>query len=575
MSNSTPDAPTTITVDPNDHLPAILERIRQAPGRSVVLEIPDHCPVLLTATEFRTVKDVADQAGVELVLNTEDRLRVQLASMFGLKNLADTGARPADGWRPPPTMLGSPRAFGTWKTATDEETADEPEPGTRKRRRRRNDVVVDAAALQPVPREGDGDIGALDYLNDRGRFLGARNIGRIVAVALVVAVLAYVAAWYYMPAVTVRATLKQETVSTDLFYSVAAPNASLPSDIAFSAPATEQQATVDFTISVPASGVRKEPDQTATGSVELRNPGEGAVTVPAGTVLSVYAGTTYTTNGNVEVPAAKDGEPGEASVDVTAQQPGAGSNLDQGMLTGRLNDLNVFYSNREAPIAGGTDREIKVVSEDDIAALEEQVRGNLDRAAARGWEQELPEGQAVVGPSVEPGEPQYTINARPGDVADEATLTGTVDVSGLVYDLGEVRKQAREFFQTELQSQVPEGYALDAESVTLAEPEVIAEAPDNVQYRVQATGVAVAVFEPSAESQLAEDIAGKGENGARSAVGGVSAFESWDIDRSPGWWPGGMPQSADRITIDVQRAPLPEPAAAAATPEPSPVPEGE
>jgi hypothetical protein len=567
MSNRTPDAPTTITVDPNDHLPAILQKIRDVPGSSVVLEIPDHCPVLLTATEFRTVKDVADQAGIDLTLNTDDRLRIQLASMFGLKNLGDPGAKPTEGWRPPQTMLGSPRAFGTWTTGKEEDGAGEPEPGTRKRRRR-NDVVVDAAAMRPTPeREGSDDIGALDYLNDRGKFLSARNIGRIAAAVLVVAVLAWVAAWYYLPAVTVHATLKQEPVSTELYYSVAAPGASLPSDIAFSAPASEQQATVEFEIRVPATGVQREPDKTAAGSVQLRNPGDAAVTVPAGTALSVYAGTTYTTNEDVEVPAASDGKAGEASVDVTAQQPGAGSNLEQGMLTGKLADLNIYYSNREAAIEGGTDREITVVTEEDIAGAESQVQGNLARAAAQGWERQLPEGQAVVGPSVQPGDPDYSIAQNAGDVADEVVLTGSVDVSGLVYDLGEVQTQAREFFQTELQKQVPEGYALDADSVALGEPEVIAEAPDNVQYRVEASGTAVAVFEGG--DQLAGDLAGKSRGQAEAAVGGIPQFASWEIDQSPGWWPKGMPQAADRITVDVQRPAAPEPEA---VPSPSPSP---
>lgn len=568
MSNRTPDAPTTISVDPNDHLPAILQKIREAPGRSVVLEIPDHCPVLLTATEFRTVKDVADQAGVDLALNTDDRLRMQLASMFGLKNLGDAGATPAEGWRPPPTMLGSPRAFGTWTTGKQEDGAtDEPEPGTRKRRRR-NDVVVDAAAMRPTPeRESGDDIGALDYLNDRGKLLSARNIGRIAAAVLVVAILAWVAAWYYMPAVTVRATLKQEPVSTELFYSVAAPGASLPSDIAFSAPASEQQATVDFEIRAPATGIQREPDATATGTVQLRNPGDAAVTVPAGTVLSVYTGTTFTTNADVEVPAASDGTAGEATVDVTAQQPGASSNLEQGMLTGKLPDLNIFYSNREAAIAGGTDREVTVVTAEDIAAAESQVPGSLARAAAQGWERQLPEGQAVVGPSVEPGEPDYTITQKAGDVADEVVVTGTVDVAGLVYDLGEVQAQAREFFQAELQAQVPEGYALDTGSVTLGEPEVIAEAPDNVQYRVEAAGTALAVFDGA--GQLADDLAGKSRGEAEAAVGGIPQFASWEIDQRPGWWPEGMPQASDRIAIDVQRPAIPAPEA---LPSPSPSP---
>jgi hypothetical protein len=570
MSDTTPIPSETIRIDPNDSLPAILEQIRGVAGKSAVLEIPDHCPVLLTATEFRTIKDLAEREGIDLSLKTDDRLRIQLASMFGLRNMGDAGAQPTDGWRPPQTMLGSPRAYGTWKNAAngDDEAAGEPEPGTRSRRKRRG-KVVDASAFKPLEEREEGDdIGALDYLNPRTGLLSARNVGRIVAVVLVLGVLAFAAAWYYMPAVTVQATLRQESVSTELIYSVSAPGASLPSDVAFSAPATQEQATVEFQISVPSTGLQRTPDKTATGAVQLRNPGEAEVAVPAGTALSVYAGTTFTTNADVTVPAASGGKPGETAVEVTAQEPGAASNLEQGMLTGRLDELGVFYSNREAPIAGGTDIEVKVVSEEDIAALEEQVQSNLGRATAAGWTRQLPEGQAVVGPSVQAGEPDYTIDSQAGDVADEATLTGTVDATGLVYNLEDVRTQALEFFRNELQQQVPEGYALDADSVTLGEPEVIAEAPDGVQYRVGATGVANAEFGAGAEIRLAEDLAGTSREDAEASVGGIGQFASWEFSQSPGWWPEGMPQEADRITVEVNQAPLPE---AASTPEPSPI----
>ena len=578
MSKQTPDAPTTIRVDPNDSLPAILEKIKGVAGKSAVLEIPDHCPVLLTATEFRTVKELADREGIELALHTDDRLRMQLASMFGLRNMVSAAAQPTEGWRPPQTMLGSPRAYGTWKSATkdpetdgEEETTAEPEPGTRSRRRKRGDVV-NASSFKPLgEREEGDDTGALDYLNPRTAFLNARNIGRIVAVVLVLGILAFAAGWYYMPAVTVRATLKQEPVGTELIYSVSAPGAQLPSDVAFSAPATEQSATVEFTIRVPSTGVQRTPDKTAAGSVQLRNPGESEVTVPKGTSLSVYKGTAFTTNDEVKVPAAKDGQPGEAAVDITAAKPGGASNLPVGMLTGRLDDLGIFYSNRDKAIEGGTDREVKIVSEADIAKLEEQVKTNLGRATADGWTRQLPEGQAVVGPSVQASQPDYTIAQKPGDVADEVTLTGTVDATGLVYDLADVKAQAQEFFQSELQAQVPEGYALDASSVTLGEPEVLAEAPDGVQYRVAATGVANAVFDDSAQAKLAEDLAGGSRGDAEASLAGVSQFASWDLTQSPGWWPKRMPQGADRVTVEVSQATAP---AVSSTPEPSPSPEG-
>jgi hypothetical protein len=574
MTSRSETPPIRIDVHPDDSLPDILDQVREHAGKSVVLAIPDHCPVLLTATEFRTLKEGADRSKVRLALDSDDRLRSQLSSMFGIRNVAADGAkRPNEDWRPPPTVLGSPRAFGTWKQRGEDDDDDEKvqeeeteDDSLRARRRRRSAH----ASPPPVPirdgQEPEPRNGSLEYLNDDGEgWMTARNIGRLVAVVLVLGLILIAMGWYYMPGVTVNATLAQQPVTSRVLYSVAAPRATLPSDIEFTAEATQESATVPFTITIPTTGVDRTPDETATGSVLLRNPGEAAVTVPAGTQLAVFAGPTYTTNADIEVPAASDGNPGEATVEVTATAPGASGNVDGGMLTGRLPDLGVFYSNRDAAIEGGTDIEVKVVSAEDIQTLEQRIETDLQRAAASGWNTQLPEGQSVVTPSVQTGTPTWDIAAEPGQEADEISATGTVESTGLVYDQGVVDEQTRDFFETSLQEEVPEGYELDPDSIVLSEPESIAEAPDNVQYMVEASAVSHAVFGNGDRQALAEDLAGSTWSGARGDLGNMPQFATWEMSTNPGWWPDRIPQASDRIEINVERQPVPD-----ATPDPTP-----
>jgi hypothetical protein len=562
--NGTP--PARIEVHPDDSLPQIMEQVRQHAGKAVVLAIPDHCPVLLTAAEFRTLKETADRAKVRLALDSSDRLRAQFATMFGIRNVAETVKRANEDWRPPQTMLGSPRAFGTWKQDGDreDEPAEEQDDFIERRRRRRRIANPDPA---PLPDEPGNANSALGYIEeDEGpTWLTAKNVGRLVAVVIVLGLILITAGWYYMPGVTVNAVLAQQPVSSRVLYSVAAPGATLPSDIAFTADATQESATVPYTITIPTTGVDRTPDQTASGTVLLRNPGEGAVTVPAGTQLGVFAGPTFTTDADVEVPAASDGNPGEATVSITATQPGASGNVETGMLTGRLPELGIFYSNRDAAIEGGTDIEVAVVTQEDIEELESRVTTDIQRAAARGWQNELGEGRDVVTPSVQASNASWNIEAQPGQEAEEISATGTVDVTGLIYDEGVVEEEVRAFFVESLGAEVPEGYELDPDSIVLSEPQSIAEAPDNVQYMVEATAVSHAVFDDSARADLAEDLAGSSWGGARGHLSGTAQFASWEIETSPGWWSNRMPQTADRVTINVERQPAPE-----ATPEPTP-----
>ena len=551
---------TLLRIDSHDSLPDVLERVRAASGRSVSLEIPDQSPIFLTATEFRTLRDVADRSSVKLSLVTEDRLRLQLASMFGL---AEPEARVRE--RDVATLPSSP-SFNGWRKARERHTgpADngkdggtDADPIAESRRRR---TVLYEPGVTPARARGDDDPadldddGALDYIEDEeARAARARLIGRIVLVAAAVLLATGIALWYFMPAVTVSATLRQAPVSSEVMYSVTAPGANVPGDARFAVEASERQDTVEFEITVPATGVERQPDGTARGSVTLRNASDAAITLPAGTALANSSGITFLTDDDVEVPAGSaDGATvGEATVAVTASEAGARGNLGQGVLTGRAANQPVYFSNRDSVMSGGSDREVKVVSEEDIAALQAQVESGLRPAVAAGWARQLGGGQAVVAPSIETEAPEYTIEQQAGDVSETATLRGRVEATGLVYDQASVEAQAREAFVPILQSQVPEGYALDTSTIVLGEPTLVAEAPANVDYRVEATGTVRAVFDEREQETLAGQLAGTGWDESEATLGNVGEFETWSLDRNPGWWPERMPRTADRVEIEV------------------------
>lgn len=562
MNQAQGPAPTRISIDPDDTLPMILDEIRHQRGNAIVLDIPDHCPVLLTATEFRTLKETADREGVTLAIHSEDRLRGQLGSMFGIRNVGEAAPTGGNGWRPPPTNLGSPRAFGTWTQDRD----DEPAHGERRRRRDRSAAIETNTTPK---RRTDDDVGSLEYLNEPAGFWTATNVGRLAGVILLVVLVAVAAAWYYLPGVTVHVVLDQQTITSQLTYAVATDDANLASDIKVRAPAQQGSATgVPFTISVPATGVQRTPDKTASGEVLLRNPGDAAVTVPKGTTLTQFAGPSFTTNEDVSVPAAKDGEAGEAKVAITAAAPGAASNLKGGELTGALPDFGVYFSNRGLPIEGGTDIEVKIVTDDDITTLDQRIDTDLQRAAAQGWATTLGNGQSVVTPSVETANPDYTVDAKAGDTADQVTASGTVDVTGLIYNQRDVDTQVTAYFRDAFATQVPDGYVLDPATIRLGTPQALGEAANNGQYRIEATAVAYAAFGTDQRQALQSDLAGASWSSGRQRVETSGAFQSVRIERSPGFWPARFPQSGDRITIEVER---PAPANA---PPASPTPAG-
>lgn len=555
--------PIRVEIDADASMPAVLAEVRRHVEESIVLVIPDHCPVLLTVAEFRALKDTAERAGVSLVIESNTSLRSQLASMFGIRTIG--AERTEHGWRPPDTLLGNTRVYETWVQQEDE---DEPP-----RRRRQRQEGGDPPGNRETRKSKQG---SLDYIeDDSSPAIGAtaRKAGAILAIVLVIGLIAAIAGWYALPNVTVVATVRSTEISAEVNYAVAAEGASLPSDIAFTTPAIASEADVPFEISVPTTGVDRTPQDTASGEVILRNPTGGEIAVPQGTTLSIYQGVSYTTDADVTVPAAANNVAGEVTVNVTATEPGSAGNAEQGMLTGVVGELGIHYSNRDAAIEGGTDIEIAIVSEEDIQALEDKVINDYTRAAAAGWTSQLPDGQAVVLPSVvvDPiNFDDYTVSAQVGEEAESISISGTVSATGLVYDQNDVAEETTAFFRETLQEEVPEGYRIDPESVVLGEPQALAPAPDNVQFRVSANATAYAVVDDSTVNGIQDDLAGSDWEEAHGRLDQVDQFESYDLSISPGWWFERMPQDSGRIDIQVA-----DPTDASDSPSPEATVEGQ
>lgn len=553
----------TISMTEQDSLPEVLEQIRAARGTTVSLDIPEHSPVFLTATEFRTLRDAADSYDVTVQLLTEDPLRLQLASMFGLADSLRPRDREAD--EETDREIEATPSFRGWRSARarhagndetdDEEDAADPIAVSRRRRTQAYEDGKTSPRAAGSPNVGlseDASYVSLSYLEEDPGTSTAQRIGRIVAVALVAALIAFVAGWYYMPGVTVRAQLRQAPVSTELIYSVTAPGAAAAPDAAFSVEATELSDTVAFSFEVPVTGLQTTPDQTASGTVTLRNASEAAVTIPAGAALTTAGGISYATDAEVEVPAGSaDGSTvGEATVAVTASEPGAGSNVGPGELSGKIADQPVFFSNLDAEIVNGTDIEVGVVTQADLDTANQLMASDVNRIVAEAWTGHLPEGQAMLIPSVDAEEPEFTVQQREGDLADNVVVEGTANATGFRYDERVVEQQAAEFYASALQEEVPEGYELLTDTMTLGEPNLVAQSTSSVEFRMEATATIQAVFSDDDRDRVIADMAGSDVESAEIILGNEPALASWEMSESPGWWPGGMPRAESRISIE-------------------------
>src|SRR3954469_8333276 len=95
----------TVVVTSDETLPDIVARLRDAAngGRTVDLVIPIDSALLLTAREFRTLKDAIDEDRIAVQMRTADPLRLQLAGRLGIPARA----------LPRPTVVAAPVAIVT------------------------------------------------------------------------------------------------------------------------------------------------------------------------------------------------------------------------------------------------------------------------------------------------------------------------------------------------------------------------------------------------------------------------------------------------------------------------------
>jgi hypothetical protein len=331
---------------------------------------------------------------------------------------------------------------------------------------------------------------------------------------------------------------------------VTANGAPLDSSVALVAMAKPITTEIVFETTLPTTGKRLEPDQPATGAVRLANVAPTEVTVAAGTIVATEDGVEFAFVEDVTVPAASDGNDGKGTSVGTlrAVLPGAGGNVETGTIGGQLPN-GVYYTNRDAPTAGGTDREIAVVAEDDAEALLTQAEATLPDFVRQQLAQPLADGSLVLPATIAIGEGRNEFDHQPGDAADTVRLRVIREISAMAYQPEEVRARASEMFRAQLAAQAPAGYQLDVDAIALYPETIVEERAEGTRFRLVAEGRVLAVFDATAGQSLAAALAGADPQRAEAILRDVPQIERFEIVYAPAWFPDRMPGDADRIAI--------------------------
>ena len=534
-----------IVAGDGEGLPEVLQALRGSTGDRATIVIPPGSGLFLTASEFRALKTTAEQVGVTVTVETDDRLRRQLAQMFTVE------------WQPLPVIVREPAAWPSRPSELGDEPDAEPEvvdPLELKTSKPWRAEVVDASqgtALPPPPSmtpvvvddlAGVPPVDPDRRQSDRRRRRAVALVGGVLAGVLLLGMAGSV----WLRSATVRVTLKRQPVASEVLFGVRTKGVDQIDGAAFMVDASPVRFTTTYTTTVPVTGTVTEQTEAANGELQLRNIGDDAVEIPADTEITTRDGIRYRTVAAVELEAGSTERPAEGTVEIESVTGGDAANFEPGTLVGALEEFDgVYYANLEAPVAGGDGRSAPGVSVDDTDAIVALARVELDKLAAA----TTVEGGARVVPSTlaPDGGITSTLDHQVGDPAENLTIDASLTYVALAIDPVAVGQEADGELRSNLAANLPAGYEVDPVSVVIGTADGVPGATDGLM-RITATAEARATLDDTEREQLVARISGESQDDARTAALANEKIADVAIEVSPSWPIATLP-SDGRIKV--------------------------
>jgi hypothetical protein len=544
----------TVVVTSDETLPDIVARLREAAdgGHTVDLVVPIDSALLLTAREFRTLKDAIDENRIAVQMRTADPLRLQLAGRLGIPARAllrpRVVAAPAAVATEPPEVVAEPPVV-----------SDEDWPG---------ETVVAEPVIRPAPESHwpgqNGLDGASDGEESDGEAVPEPDQERApenpprrwlpVAAALIALVAAaLLGIRYVLPQAVVTIVPRMAPVAGAIAFDVTTDGQLIDEQAAFALTPRQRTVEVVWEGTAPVTGVRVEPDGTASSAIELRNASAEPLAVEAGTVVTTETGVEFAFTETLTVPAADPatGRPGAATATVQAVQAGSGGNVGTGEIGGRL-DNGVYYSNRMQPAAGGSDKEFPVVAQEDLDALRAAAASAAPELAAAAVAQDQP-GDEILLSTVTVSAQDDAFDHQVGDEAAEISLRSTLTVDVLTFDGEAASAKYEQILAARLSDEAPEGFAVAPEEIVFEGPIESEEDDRGVRLEVKARADAIAELDDAERAALAAELAGASAEDAASILARRPEIAEFTVDYHPAWLPEEMPNNAGRIQLEIAR----------------------
>lgn len=549
----------TIYIDIDDEITSIIDKVQNSKHDIVALVLPKRATMMQSAVNMKLLKRTADESKKKLVLITSEASLLPLAGSVGLYVAKTLQSKPE--------IPALPDADDTPETLIDQGPA-EGEPDVDKKKSVGELAGMAGLAAAAVAAGADDTIDLDNTPKDAAtpakkkkdkskKRVKIPNFGKFrtkMLLAVAAAVL-LVVLWFLgnvvLPKASVKIITDASTVNSTVTFTADtdAKQVDLEKSVV---PA--QDASVDKTDSatVDATG-KKNVGNKATGTMTITNCIDDGKshTVPSGTSFTSGPYTFVTTEAVTLDPALYSGGncvSGDFGLskdaDVQASQGGANYNIGERSYNSSINGVTGYGSKMK----GGTDKEVTVVSQEDINKAQDQLKNNGNDEAKDELAKQLQDKKLVAIPETLAGGKQTTNNSsNVGDESSTVTVTATTTFSML----GVKEDDLKKLVDNNLKDQVDKSkqtiidYGFD--KATFEEDSK--RSPTNQTVTMDTT---VAVGAQIDAEALKSEITGKKSGDARNIILARPGVKDVDVSYSP-FWISKAPKPS-KITITFEQA---------------------
>jgi len=510
-----------IRITQHTTLDRVLDQLREGPSGNVTLLLDPLSVLFATPDHFRVLDAVRLARRLAITIEVRDAHRTGLALAFGYR-VRPPGDRADNRTAPVPDVQYGP---------------------PNRTRGMRADVAPTARVARSPPAAAPRTV---------ARPRSRRRLNALLAVALAV-VVGLVAALLVVAQVHTADVVVQPAEAS---FSRVVPFAVsvTPTDD----PNTLQTMPFETTLvrdgDAPATGKMTIPDGTASGAMTFRSRSDGATTIKAGVALKGPKDVSYVLQSDVVVPGLNfvRGQLGEASGKVQASQPGPAGNLGAGF-SSRYTD-NVTYISGE--IAGGTEKQVAMVTDDDIAGLRAHLERDARLHALADVNAALPGGATALNDYVTLRPPAMTAQPPAGTQAESVHVRVAIGAQVPVYQNTDFDALIdRRLTEVVRDTSAADGGARRVlpETVVKAKPTFVDVQGSVVRYFASVTGRTRAVVTDADLSQLRTALVARGAQVADQMLAGDPRFGGHAIRYGPSWLPKivreRMPRTASHIHL--------------------------